>query len=149
MRSKMIALLAAAAAVALAGCSKSPDAGAKQTRLKVEEPSVNGGLNPSGRPEAPLIDPAKKTVVVLAAPSAPQLAAREEARIVADREKVEGRIHTLMNSYADNLGSTRKDKYGEQITQELDTYKRQSLQIFKLQQQAAQTARRDGSATPQ
>ncbi len=149
MRSTVIAVLAAAAALGLAGCGKSPDAGAKQTRLKVEEPNVNGGLNPSGRPEAPLIDPGKKTVVVLAAPSAPQLASREEAKIVSDREKVEGRIHSLMNSYAENLGSERKDKYGEQITQELDAYKRQSLQIFKLQQQSAQAAQRDGSATPQ
>ena len=149
MRTTVIAVVAAAAALGLAGCSKSPDAGAKQTRLEVKEASVNGGLNPSGRPEAPFIDPAKKTVVVLAAPSAPQLTSREEAKITADQQKVDARIHTLMNSYADNLGSTRKDKYGEQITQELDTYKRQSLQLFKLQQQSAQAARKDGSATPQ
>jgi hypothetical protein len=148
MRNSILWVVAAIAAAGLAGCGKSPDEGAKQTRLKLEEPGVNGGLNPSGRPEAPLIDPEKKSVVVLAAPSAPQLAMRQEAKLVAEQEKVEGQIHSLMDGYADNLGnSASKAKYGEQITQELETYKRQTLQLYKLQRQAELAANRSKSAT--
>lgn len=148
MRHTLTGILSVVAAVALAGCGKSPEEGAKQTRLKVEEPGVNGGLVASGRPEAPLIDPQKKTVVVLAAPSAPQLAGRQEAKLAAEHEKVEGRIQDLMNNYSSNLGDAAgKAKYEEQIGQELETYKRQSLQLYKLQRQAQLAASRDAANT--
>ena len=87
---------------ALVGCGGHPDAGAKQTRLQVEEHAANRGLQPSGRPEAPFIDPQKKTVVVLAAPSAPQLVARQQAQLTAEHEKAESQIHDLMERYTDN-----------------------------------------------
>lgn len=121
---------------ALAGCGGHPDDGAKQTRLQVEKQAANSGLQMSGRPEAPLIDPRKKSVVILAAPSAPQLVARQQAQIAAEHEKVETKIHDLMDSYATNLRDAKsREKYREQIAQQLDTYKRQSLQLYLLQRQ--------------
>jgi hypothetical protein len=136
MRKTVLLIAAALVAAGLAGCGKSPDTGAKQTRLKLEADSHNG-MHPSGRPEAPFIDPSRKTVVVLAAPSAPQLVAREAARITGERDKVESQIHGLMSDYTANLHSTaNKTKYAEQISQQLETYKRQTLQLYLLQRQA-------------
>jgi hypothetical protein len=148
MRHTFIGVIALVAAATLAGCGKSPGEGAKQTKLEVEEPGVNGGLIPSGRPEAPLIDPQKKTIVVLAAPSAPQLAGREEAKLATDHEKVEGRIQDLMTRYSGNLGNAAgKAKYEEQIGEELETYKRQSLQLYKLKRAAQLAASGDTTKT--
>jgi hypothetical protein len=148
MRIAPLALTAVAFLLVLAGCGKSPDEGAKQTRVKVEEPSVDGGLKPSGRPEAPLIDPQKKKVVVLAAPSAPQLASRQEAQLATEQDKTELQIHELMDSYSNNLGNpASKAKYEEQIGQQLETYKRQSLQLYKMQRQAQLAAREAAAAT--
>jgi hypothetical protein len=136
-----IFLVAIVVAAALAGCGGHPDDGAKQTRLQVEQHDANGGLQRSGRPEAPLIDPEKKSVVVLAAPSAPQLAARQQAQITAEHEKSESRIHDLMEGYTNNLRDTKnREKYREQIAQQLETYKRQSLQLYLMQRQADRAA---------
>ena len=139
MNTKACTLIAAAIALSLAACGKSPDAGAKQTKLILEE-APHPDLNASGRPEAPWIDPQKKTVVVLAPPSAPQLVARQEAQIVAERDKVEAHIHDLMDGYSNNLRNPAgKAKYQEEISQQLETYKRQTLQLYKLQRQNEQT----------
>lgn len=127
-------------AAALAGCGSHPEDGAKQTRLQVEQSDASRGLQASGRPEAPFIDPQKKSVVVLAAPSAPQLVAHQQAQIAAEHEKVETKIHDLMDSYSSNLRDPKsRAKYQEQIAQQLDTYKRQSLQLYLLQRQAERT----------
>jgi hypothetical protein len=141
MHKTALFLLAVAATVAIAACSKSPDAGAKQTRLELKDHDAGRDLHASGRPEAPFIDPQKKNVVVLAAPSAPQLLARQEAKVGAEREKVETKIHGLMDGYASNLGNPNgKEKYQQQIAEQLQTYKRQSLELFLMQRQAAQVA---------
>jgi hypothetical protein len=137
MRRLLLVIVAAAVA---GGCGPGPDEGAKRTQVKLEESAPGNGLNPSGRPEAPWIDPQKKTVTVLAPPSAPQLVAREEAQVVAERAKVEAHIQDLMAGYASNLRNpTGKAKYRDQIAQELETYKRQTLQLYKLQQQNERT----------
>jgi hypothetical protein len=123
-----------AAALALAGCGKSPEQGAKRTEVKFESSDAQAELNPSGRPEAPLIDPQLKTVTVLAPPSAPQLLAKQEAGIVAERDKVEAQLHDLMDGYSTNMRDpASRAKYQEQIAQQLDTYKRHTLQLYKLQ----------------
>jgi hypothetical protein len=131
-------LLAVAFAFALTACGKNPDDGAKQTKLVLEQPP-HADLNASGRPEAPWIDPQKNTVVVLAAPSAPQLVERQQTQLAAERGKVETHIHDLMDGYAANLRNPAgKAKYQEEIAQELATYKRQTLQLYKLQRQSEQ-----------
>jgi hypothetical protein len=132
-------LIAVAIALGLAACSgKDPDDGAKQTKLILEE-APHPDLNASGRPEAPWIDPQKKSVIVLAPPSAPQLAERQQAQVAAERAKVEAHIHDLMDGYAANLGNPAgKAKYQEEIGQQLETYKRQTLQLYKLQRQNEQ-----------
>ena len=141
MTHRMRFIITVLIAAGLAGCGKHPDDGAKHTRLKVEENAANGGLHPSGRPEAPLIDPTKKAVVVLAAPSAPQLVARQEARVEADRAKTESQIHDLMDGYTSNMQNpTAKRKYEQQIAQQLDTYKRHSLELYQLRRNAAAVA---------
>ena len=132
MRRLLLAIVAVAVA---SGCGPGPDEGAKRTQVKLDESAPGNGLNPSGRPEAPWIDPQKKTVTVLAPPSAPQLVAREEAQVVADRAKVEAHIQDLMSGYASNLRNPgSRTKYQQEIAQQLETYKRQTLQLYKLQQ---------------
>jgi hypothetical protein len=132
-------LIAVAIAFGLAACSgKNPGDGAQQTKLILEEPPHHD-LNPSGRPEAPWIDPQKKSVVVLAPPSAPQLIERQAAQLAAERSKVETHIHDLMDGYASNLRNPAgKAKYQEEIGQQLETYKRQTLQLYKMQRQNEQ-----------
>ena len=138
MSSTASTLLAVAIAFALAACGKSPDDGAKHTKLILEQPQ-HADLNASGRPEAPWIDPQKNTVVVLAPPSAPQLAERQQVQLAAERGKVETHIHDLMDGYAANLRNPAgKAKYQEEIAQQLATYKRQTLQLYKLQRQNEQ-----------
>jgi hypothetical protein len=135
MRTLIVAIIVAAAS-GLTGCGPSPDEGAKRTQVKLEESAAGAGLNPSGRAEAPWIDPQKKTVTVLAPPSAPQLVAKQEAQLVAERTKVETHIHDLMEGYASNLRNpSSKAKYQEEIAQQLEDYKRQTLQLYKLQRQ--------------
>ena len=118
-------LVAVAIAFALAACGKSPDAGAKQTKLVLEQaqqPDLNAN-----------------SVVVLAPPSAPQLVERQQTQLAAERGKVETHIHDLMDGYAANLrNSAGRAKYQEEIAQQLDTYKRQTLQLYKLQRQTEQ-----------
>jgi len=138
MSSTASTLLAVAIAFAVAACGKSPDDGAKHTKV-VLEPAPHADLNASGHPEAPWIDPTKSTVVVLAPPSAPQLAERQQEQLAAERGKVETHIHDLIDGYAANLRNPAgKAKYQEEITQQLTTYKRQTLQFYKLQRQNEQ-----------
>jgi hypothetical protein len=119
-------LLAVAIAVALAACGKSPEDGAKHTKVVLEQAPH------------PDVDE-RKTVVVLAPPSAPQLAERQQVQLAAERGKVETRIHDLMDGYAANLRNPAgKAKYQEEIAQQLATYKRQTLQLYKLQRQNEQ-----------
>jgi hypothetical protein len=131
-------LIAAAITFGLVACGKSPDEGATQTKLILEQ-APQPDLNASGRPEAPWIDPQKKTVTVLAPPSAPQLVERQQAQLADERSKVETRIHDLMDDYSANLRNpASKAQYQEQIAQQLETYKRQTLQLYKLHRQNEQ-----------
>lgn len=133
MRTFLIAIVVSAAS-GLAGCGPSPDEGAKRTQVQLEENAPGAGLNPSGRPDAPWIDPQKKTVTVLAPPSAPQLAERQEAQLIAERTKVDAHIHDLMDGYSGSLRNpASKAKYQTEIAQQLETYKRQTLELYKLQ----------------
>jgi hypothetical protein len=119
-------LLAVAIAVALAACGKSPEDGAQHTKVVLEQ-----APHPDGD--------GKKTVVVLAPPSAPQLVERQQAQLAAERGKVETHIHDLMDGYAANLRNPAgKAKYQEEIAQQLATYKRQTLQLYKVQRQREQ-----------
>jgi hypothetical protein len=133
------------ASTSLVGCGPSPDSGAKQTQVRIEQPArSNGSLLPGG--SAAATETPKNTVVVLAAPSAPQLVAQQQAKLAGEREKVEAQLQELMGSYANNLGNAAgKAKYGEQITQQLEIYKRQSLQLYKLQRQAELAGNRSGA----
>jgi hypothetical protein len=150
MNNRTYGIVAAAFCLGLAACGKNPDEGAKQTKVILEQEAAPEQLNASGRPEAPLIDPQKKTVVVLVPPSAPLLVERQQAKLMAERDKVETQIHGLMDDYNDSMRNpASKAKYQEQIAQQLETYKRQSLELFKLQQQAARTAANaSGTAEP-
>jgi hypothetical protein len=126
--------LAVAVAIGLASCGKSPQEGAKHTTVRVEA---------AKRPapgEIPAPEPSKNTVMVVVPPSAPQAIDKQREKMEGDRAKTEADIHGLMNRYADNARRPAdKAKYQRQIGQELDTYKRQTLALFKLQQ-AAETA---------
>ena len=139
MRRLLLTIVAAVGAGSLTGCGPSPDEGAKRTQVRLEESEPAAGLIPSGRAEAPLIDPQKKTVTVLVPPSAPQLVERQEAQLAAERTNVEEHIHDLMDGYSANLRNpASKAKYREEIAQQLETYKRQTLQLYKLQRQNEQ-----------
>jgi hypothetical protein len=135
MRNTTAITLALAAAVLLASCSKSPsDEGAKRTNRVVEAPrSAATGSVGQAAPDA-----SRHTVLVVAPPSAPLLVQKQQAKLEADREVTETQIHGLMDHYSDNMRNpAEKAKYQEQISQQLDAYKRQTLQLYKLQQAAA------------
>lgn len=142
MSNRTVIALALAAAVLLASCGKSPDEGARHSNRVIEDSRSRAiGVGPAV-PDTP-----RHTVLVVAPPSAPQLAEKQQAKIEADREVTETQIHGLMDRYSENLRNpAEKAKYQEQISRQLDTYKRQTLQLYKMQQAAA-TANA-ASATP-
>lgn len=124
--------------IGLGGCSERPQ---QKADVKVETAAAPKAQMPSGRAEAPLIDPEKKSVTVLMPPSAPQRIEQQQARLAADHERSEAAIHELMSRYAENpSGSATKARYEKQLEQELDAYKRRVLEMHKLQQHAARVA---------
>jgi hypothetical protein len=130
-RNTAAAILVLAVAVGLASCGKNPQEGAKQTTVRIEE------AKRTAPGEIPAPEPSKNTVMVLAPPSAPQLVEKQRVKVEADRAKTETQIHGLMDRYSDNMHRpAEKAKYQQQIGRELTTYKRQTLELFKLQQQA-------------
>jgi type IV secretory pathway VirB10-like protein len=142
MRNTASVAVALAVAFGLASCGKSPQEGAKHTTVQIET---------AKRPapgEIPAPEPSKNTVTVLAPPSAPQLVDKQRVKAEADRAKTEAEIHGLMDRYADNMRRPAdKAKYEQQIAQELKTYKRQTLEVYKLQQAAESAKAADPHAT--
>jgi hypothetical protein len=125
------AMVIAVTAICLAACGKDPQEGAKQTTVSVEA-AKRPAPGEVGAPE-----PSKNTVIVLAPPSAPQLAAKQRATIETERAKTEAQIHGLMDRYANSMRQpAEKARYQQQIEQELSAYKRQTLELYKLQQAA-------------
>jgi hypothetical protein len=141
MRNTASVAIAVAASICLTSCGKSPTEGAKHTTVRIEETKRPA----PGEVAAP--EQSKNTVMVLAPPSAPQLIEKQRATVETERAKTETQIHGLMDRYADNMHRpAEKAKYQEQIAQQLTTYKRQTLTLYKLQQRETAANRQHTAA---
>jgi len=148
MRRIVFITMVVAAVATLASCGKGPNEGARHSKLAIEQSTGAHAVDPLGHTAAPSIDPERRPLVVLAPPSAPQLSEKRQAQLQEERAKTEADIHCLMDRYTENLRRPAdKARYQEQIAQQLDTYKRQMLQIYKFQQQAPTSANAAGQRT--
>lgn len=81
------------------------------------------------------IDPDKKTVVVVVPPGEAKTSEQRLAQLQAESKKTEVRLSKLINNYSNNVDNAKsKAKLSADMSKDLDTYKHQSLQLFKAQQ---------------
>jgi hypothetical protein len=126
-------------AAGVAGCDKEPS---QDNATKLKQAGAARAAQGS--------EPVQNTITVIAPPSAPQQLARREATVTAEHGKTGARVHDLMKGYAQSLGDAKSEQqYRKQLAEQLEIYKRQSLELFKLQQRAAREAKETGGAEMQ
>jgi len=87
------------------------------------------------------IDPAKKEVVVVNAPTQAASPQQMVAQMHQQHEKTEAQLNKLMKDYAGNIHNAKtKDKLAQEMSGQLEVYKRQSLELYKVQRAQGQTA---------
>ncbi len=92
------------------------------------------------------IDPTQKTVVVVTPPGAARTPQEQMTELQAQNARTEAQIAARMQTYSGNLGSAEtKDRVAGQMSDDLEAYKQQSLEIYRLQQQTPQAP---AQATP-
>lgn len=127
----LIRILPLSLLLGLGACS---DRSAQTAPVKVEAGEKPSELVSSGRPEAPFIDPQKKSVTILIAPTESQRIEQRHASLQADSERRETAIHDLMDRYSGSMSnSVSKASYEKRIGEELAAYKQRILELHRLQ----------------
>lgn len=110
------------------GCTDQRDAAKTLPAVTDEEQQV--GV--TGIP----IDPSRKTVVVVTPPGAARDAQEQMSELKAQNARTEARLASQMNAYAGHLADGgARDRIAGQMHEDLEAYKKQSLELYKLQQQ--------------
>lgn len=82
------------------------------------------------------IDSDRKTVVVVTPPGAARNPQDQMSELKAQNARSEARITSQMETYAGQLADTgAKGRIASQMNEDLEAYKKQSLEMYKLQQQ--------------
>lgn len=127
--------IALALILALMGCgggSTDQEAATSPPAVSVEEPQV--GV--TGIP----IDPSQKTVVVVTPPGAARSPQQQMSELQAQNTRTEAQIAARMQTYSGNLGNAEvRNRVASQMDDDLEAYKKQSLEMYKLQQQMPDT----------
>ena len=136
--SKRIPLLSLllAAFLASAGCGN----GSVGKQPAIVQPASSAEQRPLGVTGVP-IDPAKKTVLVVNAPSQAVSPQQSMSQLQSEQQKTEAKLAKLMKSYSGNINNAKtKDKLTKEMSGQLEDYKRQSLELYRLQRAQRQVA---------
>lgn len=121
-------------ALGLAGCGAKPPA---QSTVSAPQANPEGfEMGVTGIP----IDPRKKTVVILTAPGAARTPAEQMSKLQAQNVRTQAQIASRMKAYSRSLGSPEsRQRQAAAMAGDLEAYKQQSLQMYKLRQQLPET----------
>lgn len=122
------------ATLGLAGCGAKPPA---QSTVNAPQANPEGlEMGVTGIP----IDPRKKTVVILTAPAAARTPAEQMSQLQVQNARTQAQIASRMQAYSRSLGSSgSRQRQAAAMAGDLEAYKQQSLQMYKLQQQLPET----------
>ena len=101
-------------------------------------PAIAGEEHQVGATGIP-IDPSQKKVVVVTPPGSARTPQQQMSELQAQNARTEARIATGMKTYSGNLGNAEaRDRVASGMNDDLEAYKKQSLELYKLQQQMPQ-----------
>ena len=86
------------------------------------------------------IDPSKKTVHVEKAPGKAKKSRQSTAQLRSQQTKTQARLAKHIENYSGNIHNAQgKEKLTAEMAGDLDAYKRQSLELYKMQRRGGST----------
>jgi hypothetical protein len=137
------AVVSSVLALIICGCHAQSSSNVVHAAVKQNNESDLRAVGATGVP----IDPSRKTVLVVVPPGEILEPDKHVARLEQQHEKTQADLTKLMKSYARNLSNSQsKQKLGAQMADDLEAYKRQSLELYQVQRQLARQQIRAANA---